>query len=229
MREGRRVVHAVGRRDEGGRVDEEAAADRDALAAYVRHEDADVRMRGVGLPVQDRRRRRRHREHDHNNSENPQRPPHRNFSASRPFSFFPNSGTRYGMDRKKLLVVATARVEPGPLREAVREHAGDEAEIRVVAPASDVSPLQWLASDEDGARETAAAVASRLPRPSGPEAASTETEVGDADPVQAIEDALRTSRQTRCSSSRARTTMRAGSSRTRRRRRASASAFRSPA
>ena len=96
------------------------------------------------------------------------------------------------MDRKKLLVVATARVEPGPLREAVREHAGDEAEIRVLAPASDVSPLQWLANDEDGAREKAAAVASEAAATVGPEAASTETEVGDTDPVQAIEDALRT-------------------------------------
>ena len=96
------------------------------------------------------------------------------------------------MDRKKLLVVATAPVEPGPLRDAVREHAGDEAEIRVVAPASDVSPLQWLASDEDAAREKAAERCLRGRRERGPEAARTEAEVGDTDPVQAIEDALRT-------------------------------------
>jgi hypothetical protein len=96
------------------------------------------------------------------------------------------------MDRKKLLVVATAPVEPGPLRDAVRERAGDEAEIRVVAPASDVSPLQWLASDEDKAREKAAKVASGAAESVEPEAARTKTEVGDTDPVQAIEDALRT-------------------------------------
>ena len=96
------------------------------------------------------------------------------------------------MDRKKLLVIATAPVEPGPLRDAVRHHAGDEAEIRVVAPASDVSPLQWLASDEDKAREKAAKVASGAAESVEPEAARTETEVGDTDPVQAIEDALRT-------------------------------------
>ncbi len=96
------------------------------------------------------------------------------------------------MDRKKLLVNATAPVEPGPLRDAVREHAGDEAEIRVVAPASDVSPLQWLASDEDKAREKAAKVASGAAESVEPEAARTESEVGDTDPVQAIEDALRT-------------------------------------
>ena len=95
------------------------------------------------------------------------------------------------MDRK-LLVVATGPVEPGPLRDAVREHAGDEAEIRVVAPASDVSPLQWLASDEDEAREKAARVASEAAESVGPDTARTEAEVGDTDPVQAIEDALRT-------------------------------------
>jgi hypothetical protein len=96
------------------------------------------------------------------------------------------------MDRKKLLVVATAPVEPGPLRDAVREHAGDEAEIRVVAPASDVSPLQWLASDDDAARQKAADVASEAAESVQREAARTETEVGDTDPIQAIEDALRT-------------------------------------
>ena len=96
------------------------------------------------------------------------------------------------MDRKKLLVVATAAIEPGPLRDVVRDHAGEEAEIRVVAPASDVSPLQWLASDEDEARERAAEIASEAAETVGPEAARTKAEVGDTDPVQAIQDALRT-------------------------------------
>ena len=96
------------------------------------------------------------------------------------------------MDRKKLLVIATAPVEAGRLRDAVREHAGDEAEIRVVAPASDVSPLQWLANDEDAAREKAAGFASEAAESVEPEAARTEAQVGDTDPVQAIEDALRT-------------------------------------
>ena len=96
------------------------------------------------------------------------------------------------MDRKKLLVVATAPIESGPLQDAVRAHAGDEAEIRVVAPASDVSQLQWLASDEDEAREKAAGVATVAAESVEPEAARTEAEVGDTDPVQAIEDALRT-------------------------------------
>jgi nucleotide-binding universal stress UspA family protein len=96
------------------------------------------------------------------------------------------------VDTKKLLVVATAPVDPGQLREAVRGRSGADAEIRIVAPASDVSPLQWLANDEDSAREEAAAVATEAEGSVAPEAARTETEVGDPDPVQAIEDALRT-------------------------------------
>ena len=95
------------------------------------------------------------------------------------------------MDRKKLLIVATAPVEPGSLREAVRSHSGDDAEVRIVAPASDLSPLQWLANDEGAAREEAAGVAGAAASAVEPEAARTEAEVGDTDPVQAIEDALR--------------------------------------
>jgi hypothetical protein len=92
---------------------------------------------------------------------------------------------------KRLLVVATAPVDPGLLRDRVREHAGDGAEVRVVAPASDLSPLQWLATDEDKARAEAAEIAESAERAVQPEATRVEAEVGDTDPVQAIEDALR--------------------------------------
>jgi hypothetical protein len=88
-----------------------------------------------------------------------------------------------------LLVVATVPVEAGLLRDRVHEHAGDDAEVRIVAPASDLSPLQWLATDEDDAREEAAEIAEEAER--AVEAQVVGTEVGDTDPVQAIEDALR--------------------------------------
>ena len=88
------------------------------------------------------------------------------------------------MSAKRLLVVATAPVEASELRERLRDHAGPDAEVRVVAPASNVSPLRWLANDEDEARGEAEHAAE-------PEAAHVEAEVGDSDPVQAIEDALR--------------------------------------
>lgn len=93
---------------------------------------------------------------------------------------------------RRLLVVTTVPVEGELLRRRVREHAGEEdAKVRLVAPASDVSPLQWLASDEDEAREEAAEVAERSAHAVASEADVAEAEVGDVDPVQAIEDALR--------------------------------------
>jgi len=96
------------------------------------------------------------------------------------------------MASKRVLVVTTASVEPDRLREEVLRHVGDEnAEVKVVAPASDVSRLEWLANDEDEAREEAAQQADEAAEAVEP-AASVETEVGDSDPVQAVEDALRT-------------------------------------
>jgi hypothetical protein len=96
------------------------------------------------------------------------------------------------MTVRKLLVVATAPIDGEALRREVREHlGGDEAEVRIVAPAADLSPLEWLASDEDDAREEAARVAGEASEALD-EDAPVETEVGDPDPAQAIEDALRT-------------------------------------
>ena len=90
-----------------------------------------------------------------------------------------------------MLVVVTVPIAGDLLRERVHEHAGADAEVRIVAPASDLSPLQWLATDEDEAREEAASIAKDAERAVESEAPVVETEVGDADPVQAIEDALR--------------------------------------
>ena len=94
---------------------------------------------------------------------------------------------------RRILVVTTAPVEGDALRARVREHAaGEEAELHVVATASDLSPLDWLATDEDEARGEAADRAAGVQDAVAPDAESVEAEVGDADPVQAIEDALRT-------------------------------------
>ncbi|MGH3023348.1 MAG: hypothetical protein ACRDNI_06800 [Gaiellaceae bacterium] len=93
---------------------------------------------------------------------------------------------------RRLLVVTTAPVDADALREQVRRHSGGEdAEVHVVATASDLSPLDWLASDEDSARAEAADRAESVGKAVAPDA-PVETEVGDTDPVQAIEDALRT-------------------------------------
>jgi hypothetical protein len=91
---------------------------------------------------------------------------------------------------RRLLVVATASVPAADLRASVRAHAGEDAEMLVVAPASGISRLDWLTNAEDDARTDAAERADELA-----EAAPTddiESRVGDYDPAQAIEDALRT-------------------------------------
>ena len=96
------------------------------------------------------------------------------------------------MTTRKLLVVATAPIDGETLRREVREHTGgDEAEVRIVAPAADLSRLEWLAGDEDEAREEAARVAGDVSEALD-EDAPVEAEIGDPDPAQAIEDALRT-------------------------------------
>jgi hypothetical protein len=96
------------------------------------------------------------------------------------------------MSPRRLLVVTTVPDAGEAVRERVRRHAGDgEAELRIVAPAADVSPLQWLANDEDAARAEAGEAAARVAGAVSGEA-RVETEVGESDPVKAIEDALRT-------------------------------------
>lgn len=93
---------------------------------------------------------------------------------------------------KHILVVTTAPVEGEELSARVREHAGSaDAEVKVVAPAADISPLDWLANDEGEARAEAAGKAVDAGCAVAPAAESVDAEVGDTDPVQAIEDALR--------------------------------------
>jgi hypothetical protein len=99
--------------------------------------------------------------------------------------------SREGGDRRRILVVANETVAGRALRGEVVRRAGEGADVLVVCPALN-SPLRHWASDEDGARakaerrlgESLAALAS-----AGVEARG---EVGDADPVQAMDDALRT-------------------------------------
>jgi hypothetical protein len=96
------------------------------------------------------------------------------------------------MASRRLLVVATVPVEETLLREQLRERTGGaDAEVRVIAPAADVSPLQWLANDEDDARADAERVAGDAAGAIGGDANVVDAGVGDSDPVKAIEDALR--------------------------------------
>jgi GABA permease len=89
-----------------------------------------------------------------------------------------------------VLVIATSNIGPTEIDHAIGGRFGEDAEVRVVAPASGLSKLQWLTNAEDDARadasDRAEAVADALP------ADKVDTQVGDSDPLQAIDDALRT-------------------------------------
>src|SRR5262249_60134118 len=99
---------------------------------------------------------------------------------------------RGGDDERRILVIANETVGGETLRNTIRERsAGYRAQVLVVTPALN-SPLKHWVSDEDEAR---AAAQDRLDRSlarlreAGIDARG---EIGDGDPLQAIEDALPT-------------------------------------
>jgi Ca2+/Na+ antiporter len=99
---------------------------------------------------------------------------------------------RGGPGERRILVIANETVGGGPLREQIEERSsGYDTQVLVVSPALN-SPIRHWASDEDPARAEARrrleTSLERL-RQDGIEASG---EVGDADPLQAIEDAVRT-------------------------------------
>lgn len=89
---------------------------------------------------------------------------------------------------RRILVVATTSVPEAELRERVRAHAGEDAELLVVVPASNISKLDWLTNAEDDARADAAQLAEEVAE--GVAGEDVETRVVDSDPVKAVEDAL---------------------------------------
>ena len=96
-----------------------------------------------------------------------------------------------GGDRRGILVVANETVAGRALRGEVVRRAEGDADVLVVCPALN-SPLRHWASDEDGARALAQ---DRLEESLGALSAAgvaARGEVGDADPIQAMDDALRT-------------------------------------
>ena len=88
---------------------------------------------------------------------------------------------------KRVLVVTTAEANGANVEAVVRSHAGQDAEVHVVAPASKISRLDRLTNAEDDARHDAAGRAEATAAAVG----DAEPHVGDTDPVQAIEDGLR--------------------------------------
>jgi hypothetical protein len=91
---------------------------------------------------------------------------------------------------RRLLMVVTTEVADAALRDLVRSRAGDDAEMVVGAPASEISRLDWLTNADDDARDEAASLAEKTAEATPTE--NVEANVGDSDPLKAIEDALRT-------------------------------------
>jgi hypothetical protein len=95
-------------------------------------------------------------------------------------------------DEHRILVIANETVGGVKLRETIAQHSrGQRSEVFVVSPALN-SPLRHWISDEDPARASAQerldASLARL----GEAGIEARGEVGDSEPLQAIEDALRT-------------------------------------
>ena len=103
-------------------------------------------------------------------------------------------GQRRGADdrKRRILVLANETLAGSALRrEIANRMAGGDAEVFGVCPALNVSKIKHWVSDEDQARREAQerleAMVSRLER----EGVHVRGDIGDADPVQAMEDALR--------------------------------------
>ena len=86
--------------------------------------------------------------------------------------------------RRNVLVISSVDRPGAVLREAL---GGDVDELKVVVPAVKQSRLQWLTNADDDAREDAEDAAASIDATTSE---AVEAEAGDADPLQAAEDAL---------------------------------------
>ena len=99
---------------------------------------------------------------------------------------------RGGDDERRILVVANETVAGIALRAEIQAAAeGYRSEVLVVCPALN-SPLKHWTSDEDEARAAAQGRIDRSLRELRRVGLDARGEIGDPDPLQAIEDALRT-------------------------------------
>ncbi len=98
---------------------------------------------------------------------------------------------RGGEDERRILVVANETVGGKELLDVLRSKAeGVREQVLVVTPALN-TPLRHWASDEDAARAAAQARLDASLAQLARDGIDARGEVGDGDPLQAIEDALR--------------------------------------
>jgi hypothetical protein len=91
-----------------------------------------------------------------------------------------------------VLLVTTVDANESLLSEELRRAIGDSAAtVRVVAPATDVSRLDWLTNDEDEARAEARNAADTAARAVESSSVEIDQTSHDTDAAQAVVDALR--------------------------------------
>jgi len=94
-------------------------------------------------------------------------------------------------DTRRILVVANETLAGARLQgEIVRMAAGAAAVVLVICPALNSHLRTWM-SDEDGARDAAAARLAATLESLAAAGVNVRGEIGDGDPLQALEDALR--------------------------------------
>jgi hypothetical protein len=93
----------------------------------------------------------------------------------------------------KILVLTTEPISAAQLRDALR--AGDDpqdAEVMVVAPALHTNALRFWVSDADQAIANADQVRKQTLERLGDDGVAASADTGEGDPIDAIQDALRT-------------------------------------
>src|SRR4051812_1196245 len=92
----------------------------------------------------------------------------------------------------KLLVLATDPVDAGELRRALDGEDLEGAEVLVVSPAVNESPIAFWMSDSDEAIRDAESVARQRAESLSAEGARTRATAGESEPLLALQDALTT-------------------------------------
>ncbi len=93
----------------------------------------------------------------------------------------------------KLLVLTSEPVSAEQVRGALGgEQDPEDAEVMVVAPALQDSPIKFWTSDADEAIARAQEVSSETVKELGEAGVGASGDTGDSDPMQAIQDALQT-------------------------------------
>src|SRR6059058_5860851 len=94
------------------------------------------------------------------------------------------------MPHRVIAVVTDELHGPAPIEQLQSSSNGDGVEVRVVVPSVEANPLRHTMGDIDEPRQRAELRLERVLKALGDSDLQVSGEVGDADPVQAAQDAL---------------------------------------